>query len=79
MEVLAAPIPVERALEKGCDFIVAVLTRDRGYKKSPESFRSIYRRVLRRYPAMIQALDTRHEVYAKSRELLFRLEKRGKR
>lgn len=74
----AAPIPVERALEKGCDFIVAVLTRDRGYQKSPESFRSIYRRVLRRYPAMIQALDTRHEVYAKSRELLFRLEKEGK-
>ena len=27
---------------------------------------------------MIQALDTRHEVYAKSRELLFRLEKEGK-
>ncbi len=74
----AAPIPVERALEKECDFIVAVLTRDRGYQKSPESFRSIYRRVLHRYPAMIQALDTRHEVYAKSRELLFRLEKEGK-
>ena len=75
---VAAPIPVERALEKGCDFIVAVLTRDRQYVKKPESFRHVYQRVFRKYPHMMQALDNRHKVYGKSRELLFQLEKEGK-
>lgn len=73
-----APIPVERALEKGCDFIVAVLTRNREYQKPPEGFRPVYRRVFRKYPAMVRALDTRHEVYARERELLFKLEKEGR-
>lgn len=72
------PIPVERALEQGCDYIIAVLTRDRQYVKSPESFRSVYRRVFKKYPGMVQALDNRHAVYAKSRERLFELEKEGK-
>ena len=74
----SAPIPVERALEQGCDYIVAVLTRDRGYVKSPEGFRGVYSRVLRKEPGMVQALDNRHAVYARERALLFSLEKQGK-
>ena len=57
---------------------MAVLTRDRQYVKKPESFRHVYQRVFRKYPHMIQALDNRHKVYGKSRELLFQLEKEGK-
>ena len=74
----SAPIPVERALEKGCDQIVAVLTRDRSYIKQAEGFGSVYRRVFRKDPAMIQALDSRHEIYQRSRELLFQLEQQGR-
>lgn len=32
------PIPVRRALEWGCDRVVVVLTRERGYRKKPEGF-----------------------------------------
>lgn len=74
----SAPIPVERALEKGCDHLVVVLTRDRSYVKSPESFGAVYHRVFRKYPQMAHTLDTRHEVYARERELLFQLEREGR-
>ena len=69
----SAPIPVERALEMGCDHLVVVLTRDRSYVKSPEGFGTVYHRVFHKYPQMAHALDTRHEVYARERELLFQL------
>ena len=32
-------IPVKKALEDGCDYLIIVLTRDREYIKKPESFR----------------------------------------
>ena len=74
----SAPIPVERALEMGCDHLVVVLTRDRSYVKSPEGFGTVYHRVFHKYPQMAHALDTRHEVYARERELLFQLEQEGR-
>lgn len=74
----SSPIPVERALERGCDYLVVVLTRDRNYVKAPEGFGAVYHRVFRKYPQMAHALDTRHEVYAKERELLFHLEREGR-
>ena len=69
------PIPVKKALEDGCDKVVIVLTRPRGYQKPPESFRSIYRRKFKNYPAMIEALDRRHEIYNNTLEFINGLEK----
>lgn len=70
----ADPIPVRRALADGCDRVVVVLTRERGYRKSPQSFRAAYRSVFRRYPAMIHALDTRHRIYNDTLDFLAGLE-----
>jgi len=71
------PIPIEKALADGCDKVLVVLTRDRNFRKKPESFRGIYRRVLKEYPAVIQALDQRHEVYNKTLDRLTELEEQG--
>ena len=57
------PIPVRKALEDGCDRVVVVLTRERGFVKKPEQGRAVYRRVFRHQPGMIRALDRRHEIY----------------
>ena len=71
------PIPVKKALADGCDRVLVVLTRERGYQKPPEGHRGIYKRALKKYPAMITALDRRHEVYNKTLEQLSKLEQSG--
>ncbi|MFR9190076.1 MAG: patatin family protein, partial [Anaerotruncus massiliensis (ex Togo et al. 2019)] len=57
------PIPVQKALDDGCDRVVVVLTRDRSYEKSPEGIRPVYRHIFHDSPGMVRTLDTRHEVY----------------
>lgn len=72
------PIPVRKAIEDGCDKVIVVLTRDRNYVKPPEKFRSIYKRVFKKYPEMVRLLDERHEIYNDSLKYLSQLEKEGK-
>ena len=71
-------IPVKRAFADGCDKIVAVLTRPRGYVKKPEMGKSIYSEILKDYPAIIKAMNVRHYVYNTTLDYLFKLEKEGK-
>ena len=71
-------IPVEKALQDGCDKVIVVLTRERGYHKSPEKFRSVYRRIYKDYPKMVEALDNRHNQYNKTLALIDALEQEGK-
>lgn len=71
---VADPIPVRRALADGCDRVIAVLTRERGYRKKPQSFRAAYHASFRRYPAMARALDERHVVYRDTLDFLAGLE-----
>ena len=72
------PIPVRKALEDGCDQVIVVLTRNRGYEKTPEQFRAIYKRVFRKYPEMIRILDERHRIYNDTLQYVNQLEKEGK-
>ena len=74
----ADPIPVRRAMEDGCDRLIVVLTRDRLYEKKQEGLRRLYSRKFREYPAMVQLLDTRHQLYNETRRFLFRLEEEGR-
>lgn len=74
----SAPIPFEQAFADGCERAIVVLTRHRGYVKPPEPLHRVYARLMRRYPAMIRALDERHIEYAREREKLFALEKEGR-
>lgn len=74
----SCPIPIKKALEDGCDKIIVVLTQHRGYVKSPEKFRKIYKRAYKQYPDMIHTLDTRHEIYNDSLHFVDKLEQEGK-
>ena len=71
-------IPWKRALEKGCDRVVVVLTREASYRRKPESTMDLIRRRYRRYPAFVSALETRAERYNQNREELFQAEREGR-
>lgn len=74
----ADAIPWRRALELGCDRLVVVLTRERGYRKQPDHAGAVMERAFRKYPAFLHTLSDRAERYNESREALFALEKAGK-
>lgn len=75
---VANSIPVMQALADGCDKIIVVLTRERGYVKKAEKFRSIYKRMYRKYPKLVEALDNRHEKYNETLSVIEALEQNGK-
>jgi len=72
------PIPVRKALEDGCEKTVVVLTRDRGFLRAPEKFRTVYRHMYRKYPEMVRCMDERHKVYNETREFLSAVEAEGR-
>jgi len=72
------PIPVQKAIDDGCDVIIAVLTREREFVKEKEGFRKIYKRIFKKYPEMIKTMDTRHEIWTESMNKLIDWEKQGK-
>ncbi len=71
-------IPVQHALDDGCDKIVAIMSKPHTYQKKPEGHRAAYTALCREYPATIQALNHRHEQYMASQHLLYELERRGR-
>lgn len=71
------PIPYRRALDAGCDRVIVIATRERGYQKRQEKALSAAARFYRKYPAFVDALKRRADIYNLQREELFRLEKQG--
>ncbi len=75
---LLFPIPWQRALDKGCDRILVVLTRERSYIRKPEKSDSLIRRHYRQYPRFLETMDRRADAYNENRERLFALEREGR-
>lgn len=75
---LSDAIPVERALEQGCDRLVVILSKSRNYLRKPQKFRFLYSRFCHRYPHVVQAIDHRHESYNQNLKRVFELEKEGR-
>lgn len=75
---LTDAIPVRRALERGCDKLVVILSKNRNYVKKPQGMRPLYRRACREYPNIVAALDRRHTVYNANFQDVFALEQEGK-
>ena len=71
-------IPYGRAVQKGCDRIVVVLTRERDYRRTPEQYQALVDLRYRHYPNFRATMHSRAERYNACREELFRLEKEGK-
>lgn len=75
---MADPIPVNKALQDGCDKLVVVLTRERGYRKTPESTLKLAKIVYRKYPKLVKALKERHTIYNAQLDLCDKLQREGR-
>ena len=77
---IADSIPVERALEKGNEKIVLVLTRNPGYRKkmTSKSMAALYRHKYKKYPEFVTTLIRRNLEYNKQMALVNKLEEEGK-
>jgi predicted patatin/cPLA2 family phospholipase len=72
-------IPITHALEHGCDRIIVIFSKPRGFRMTPESHRPAYTLALRhKYPRVVKALNHRHEVYNREMDLVDKLEKEGR-
>ena len=75
----ADAIPYERALERGCERVIVVLTRERSYSKGPSHAQQrVLARHFRRYPQFVETMARRAEAYNQSRRDLFAMEGSGK-
>ena len=77
---VADSIPIQRALEIGNEKVVAVLTRNPGYRKKPtkRSVAKLYQRYYKKYPNLVKAAIDRNIVYNQELEMIERLEDEGK-
>lgn len=69
-------IPLERARNTGHPLLVAILTRNRGYRPTAQDLKTP-RFVYRRYPRLRAVLSRRHSCYAKQLALTEHLEDEG--
>ena len=75
---VADGIPFERALKQGCERIIVVLTRPRDYLRKPNRTLRLIEHKYRQWPNFCHAMHQRAEIYNKTRERLFQLERQGK-
>lgn len=70
-------IPLEAARAAGFTKFFVLLTRPRGFRKTPMEHTRALRRVLRRYPVAADLLESRHERYNQTLDSLYELESEG--
>lgn len=70
-------IPVQRAMDKGYERTVVVLTRNKGYRKNSSGLK-LPSFIFKKYPKMRQAINERNEMYNAQLDLVDRLEEEGK-
>lgn len=68
------PIPLERSLQDGYRKHVVVLTQHKEFIKRPYSYPRVARFRYEEFPHFLKALECRHEVYNRVRDLVFKME-----
>lgn len=71
-------VPYMRAVEKGCDKLIVILSREPGYKKAKSRDAEISSLFFGKYPNFKKALLNRSNMYNSQREELWNLEKQGR-
>lgn len=74
---LSDSIPVKHAQEIGCDKVIVILTRERGYRKAASKSIPLIKAKYKDYPKLIEALKRRHTVYNETLEYIDEEEKKG--
>ena len=75
---ISDPIPVQKAIDDGCDKLVILLSKPRDFIKKREKYRMVYSFLCREYPYTVSALNRRHIRYGACQTHAFTLEKHGK-
>lgn len=70
-------VPFEFAQEQGYQKRVLVLTKQKGYRKRKSKFLPFIKIACRKFPAIVDDMKHRHEVYNKQMEEIDRLEEAG--
>lgn len=70
-------IPLARAFEDGCSKAVVILTQDESYIKKPIKQTRAVKRILKKYPALAEAVLSRHEIYNRQLQYVKEQEKAG--
>jgi predicted patatin/cPLA2 family phospholipase len=74
---IADPIPYKKALAEGCDKVVVILTRERGYVKQQEKATNLINRAYRKYPKIVERMNARTDDYNRLLAELMQEEKAG--
>ena len=73
---LSDPIPFEKAIQDGCDRVIVVLTRERGYIKKSERTQTAINLAYRENKELLRTMESRPQLYNAQREKLFELERK---
>ncbi len=71
-------IPLQKALDDGCEKTVVIITRERSYKKEDEAVLGISSFLYRKYPHFAKALKNRTQTYNDNHKMILELEKQGR-
>lgn len=71
-------IPIAKSIKDGNDKNIIVLTRNKGYRKSPLKFVNLIKMKYKKYPLLIESMINRYKKYNDTLDYIERLEEEGK-
>lgn len=75
---VADSIPIAKSIQDGNDRNIVVLTRNKGYRKSPAKFARLMKMKYRKYPQLVEAIMNRYKKYNETLDHIEELEEKGK-
>ena len=75
---IADSLPFEKAIADGCDKLIIISTRERGYRKKPEPAQKLIKMAYGKYTQFCEMMESRAERYNKDAEKLEQLRASGK-
>lgn len=70
-------VPIHHSVDAGFDKHIIILTRQNGYQKEQNKYIKLFKRKLKEYPLLIEAMQKRHVCYNESVEYAHHVEKQG--
>ena len=71
-------IPIRKSIQDGNTRNIIVLTRNRGYRKSPGKFTGFLKRTYRNYPLLLETMMNRYKNYNETLDYIEQLEQENK-
>jgi predicted patatin/cPLA2 family phospholipase len=71
-------IPIAKSIGDGNDKNIVVLTRNKGYRKSPIKFKKLIEIKYRKYPLLVESILNRYKKYNETLDYIEDLEAKGK-